>query len=76
MKIKSDERLNSQLQNEVSELRESIIKNVKNTSERFVAVSSTDAPEMIITDTTTWRTTTVPLYGYGNVMKALSELFE
>lgn len=76
MKITSDKRLNNQLQEDISELRESIIENVKTTSKRFVAVNPTDKPEMIITDTSTWKTTTVPLYAYGNVMKALTELFE
>ena len=76
MKIKSDERLNSQLQKEVCELRGLIIKNNKYHSKRFVAVSSTKTPSRIITDTDTGKTTEVSLYAYSEVMKALKELFD
>jgi hypothetical protein len=76
MKIKSDERLNKELQKEVQDLRELIIKNNKNNSERFIAKKSTEMPRMIITDTETGKTTEVPLFAYSDVMKVLKELFE
>lgn len=76
MKISSDNRLNSQLQKDVSDLRDCIVNAVQSSSERFIAAQSADTPEMIITDTITWRRTTVPLYAYNEVMKTLTELFE
>ena len=76
MKIKSDERLNEQLQKEASNLRDIIINNNKNHSNRFLAVPSKEMPAMIITDTMTDKKIEVPLYAYSDVMKALKELFE
>lgn len=76
MKIKSDERLNKQLQEEASTLRDIIINSNKIHSDRFLATKSTEMPEMIVTDTETSKTTKVPLFAYSNVMKALKELFE
>lgn len=76
MQIKTDERLNEQLQEEASTLRRLIIDNNKTYSTRFVTTESKDSPSMFITDTETDKTIEVPLYAFGDVMKVLRELFE
>lgn len=76
MKIKSDERLNEQLQEEVSTLRKCIAKSNKNYSGRFLATESETSPSMIVTDAESGKSIEVPLFAYGDVMKALKGLFE
>ena len=76
MRISSDKRLNEQLQEEVSTLRDIMISANKHHSSRFTARKSKDRPSMIITDTETNQETEVGLYAYREVMKALIELFE
>lgn len=76
MQIKTDERLNEQLQEEASTLRRFIIDNNKTYSTRFVTTESKDSPNMFVTDTETDKTIEVPLYAFGDVMKALRKLFE
>lgn len=76
MQIKSDERLNSELKQQVRKVRSSIAKNTKAESFRFTAKPSADFAGMIITDTTTGKTAAVSLYAYSNVMAVLKELFE
>lgn len=76
MKIKSDENLNVQLQEDAQELRATIVNNCKVHSSRFIATSSTEKPEMVITDTQTNKTTTVPLFAYSDTMRVLGELFD
>jgi hypothetical protein len=72
-KIKSDERLNPQLKEEVQTLRGVI--NIGQGSNRFTTARSEDTPGVIITDLHTGRTTTSPLFAASNVMDALKELF-
>jgi len=45
-------------------------------NERFIVADEPDQPSVCILDTTTQRTTVVPLCAYRNVRKALKDLFE
>lgn len=76
MKIKPDERLNSKLQKEVSELRGGMFSQIKKEeSSRFVAKTSNENPCTIITDTTTGKTVEIPLFASKEVLVALNTLF-
>lgn len=76
MKIKADELLNSELQKEVSELRNGMFSQVKKEeSKRFTVKPSNTNPCAIITDTITGKTTEVPLFASREVLLALNNLF-
>ena len=76
MKLKQDERLNSELQKEVSELRDGMFSQIKKEeSSRFVANPSNENPSTIITDTITGKTVEVPLFASREVLMALNVLF-
>lgn len=77
MKIKADEQLNSELQKQVSGLRDGMLSQIKKEeSSRFVAKPSNENPCTIITDTVTGKTTEVPLFASREVLVALNNLFE
>lgn len=76
MKLKQDERLNSELQKEVSELRDGMFSQIKKEeSRRFVAKPSNENPSTIITDTITGKTVEVPLFASREVLMVLNALF-
>ena len=76
MRIKSDERLNRELQKEVSELRDGMFSQIKKEeSKRFVTKPSKENPCTIITDTVTGKIVEVPLFASREVLVALNTLF-
>lgn len=76
MKIKSDECLNSELQKDVSEIRDGMFSQIKKEeSKRFVTKPSNENPCTIITDTVTGKTVEVPLFASREVLVALNTLF-
>ena len=74
MKIKSDEKLNPVLRNQVQTLRCMINKGVN--SERFIKTPCSDCPAVYVTDIETGRKTAVSLFALSEVMDALKDLFE
>lgn len=63
-RIKSDEKLNPALKEQVQEL-----------PSRFEVIDCEGSPEMTIVDTYTGRKTTVPIFAYKEVRKAIQQLF-
>ena len=74
VKIKSDNKLNNELKDEVQTLRGMI--NTGEPSERFGRTYHPDLPKMIVLDRETGKSVEVSLCDASGVMKALSELFE
>ncbi len=74
MKLTSDINLNKDLQQEVQQLRETMLSSASSTQlpARFFVKRHPDKPCMIITDTVTSTSHTVSLYAYSAVIKALS----
>lgn len=77
MKITTDAGLNPKLANEVQGLRGMMLgAATKNPlPDRFVVEPHASRPAMIITDTVTGKTSTVPLFAYGEVRATLTDLF-
>jgi hypothetical protein len=75
--IKSDERLNSELQNEAGILRGMIVESAEknDSSKRFTYIKNENNPSMIIVDNETGKKSEVSLYAYSDVRKVLNELF-
>lgn len=76
MKIKSDEKLNSVLQEAASNLRDCMLEQISNNNSRFITEPHTEKPAIIITDTITGKQTTASLYGADVALQVLRELFE
>lgn len=76
--IHSDEKMNPVLKEEVSELRGGMYNQAEKNElpKRFISIPSENTPSIIITDTETDRETTVSLFAYGGVRKALNDLFK
>ena len=77
MKISTDKSLNPALQKEVQSLRGIFMDAAAAhpMPSRFVASCHPDKPAMIITDTSTSKQATVPLFAYGEVRSTLYTLF-
>lgn len=76
MNIESDKNFNVQHQEEVSELRGTMLSQAKKEeSKRFLCKPSTTKPSLVILDVYTNKTTEVPLFASKEVLKALNELF-
>lgn len=75
--IKSDEKLNPQLKEEVTTLRGGILSQAEKNElpSRFSVKSADNSPSMIITDNDTGKQVKVPLFAYGDVRKVLNKLF-
>ncbi len=69
--------MNEALRQEVQQTRRSILGAAEQhpLPERFCAEPHSDSPSMVITDRETGRETTVALFAYGDVRRALNELF-
>lgn len=76
-KVKSDERLNTELKKEVQETRSSIFSSAEKVkmSKRFVTKPVDYEPSLEITDSFTNKKAVVPLFAYGEVREALNDLF-
>jgi hypothetical protein len=76
MRIKSDSKLNRELQKEVISVRGGMLSQVKKEqSERFVIKPSNSTPATIIMDKATGRCVEVPLFASREVLVALNTLF-
>lgn len=75
--VSTDARMNPELKEEVQGLRGSMLGQAEKHEipERFTVVPHPDRPALIITDSTTGRSTTVPLFAYGAIREALGDLF-
>jgi hypothetical protein len=76
--LSSDATMNSALKEEVTSLRGSMVQQAEKTKlpSRFSTKPHPDTPSMFIYDKETGKETLVPLFAYGEVLKALKDLFE
>lgn len=76
MKIKSDEMLNEVLQEQVADLRSSMLsQTLKEESKRFTVTPSTEKPTVFIKDTVTGKQAEVALFASRAVLETLNTLF-
>lgn len=77
MKIKRNNQTNPELAKQAQEVRTAIVSAAEKNSlpSRFKVKPSKTSPSMIITDSKTGKKTKVPLFAYGEVRKALTQLF-
>lgn len=77
MEISTDNKTNPALKEEVQSLRSDMadIANTHPMPGRFIFAPHPDRPAMIITDTSTDRSSTVSLYAYSAVRDTLNDLF-
>lgn len=75
--IDSNERLNSQLKEEVQETRGAIFSTAEKVTlpKRFTTKALKDRPVIEITDSSTGKTSLVPLFAYSDVRQTLNDLF-
>ena len=75
--VTADKDLNPDLANQVATLRGGIVgqANKMKKNDKFTYELSVSSPEARITNNENGKSTIVPLYAYGDVIKVLNELF-
>lgn len=76
--ISSDEKSNPVLKEEITSLRGGMLAQAEKIElpSRFEVESHKERPRMIIKDKETGKVTEVPIFAYGEVRKALHDLFK